>query len=343
MRDNREHMNNLCKPLGSLGVLEDIFVKIANVWGGNYPDFIEPKHIIFASNNGVAAQGVSACPWELTETLVKNTQNGDAVISTFCRANHIDYFVVDVGVDPGTKDFTQEKAMNLIEFNEVRYRAERAVLKQITNHANLISFGELGIGNTTTSSAVLLVPFLRERCGLSRNLDTDGLRYLVKNLTGPGANGSRSIVNNKVQAIIKGYSLHKDSIRKAYEGSISSGVAETLMCLGGYDIVAMTYAMLQCYQYRVPFIIDGFIASVAYLCAYLMEPKVQICAIPSHLSNEPGARIALDMGGIRYTEVPIHARLCLGEGTGAVLMVPIIKAMKTMFDQASTLQDLEKL
>ena len=110
--------------------------------------------------------------------------------------------------------------------------------------------------------------------------------------------------------------------------------------VGGFDIVSMTASMVRCAELGVPFVLDGFISCVAYLSASLINPSVYQYAIPSHLSKEPGALIALQMGGISKEQVPIHAKLCLGEGTGAILMVGILKTMKYTFDNAKTLPEL---
>jgi len=182
---------------------------------------------------------------------------------------------------------------------------------------NLFSFGEMGIGNTTTSSAVL-----HALAGMEPEF-----------IVGYGASQpNMEIVRRKRNAIARGMEFHKDSLHNPHD---------IIRCLGGFDLAAMCAAMLECARLRIPFVIDGFIAAVAYACATRLDSRVQHCAIPSHLSREPGMVYAMLAGGIVAEEVPIHADMALGEGTGAVLMVGLLRVMLDAVRQTARLADFD--
>jgi len=323
-----ELIDGMSKPPGSLGLLEKHVKRVLVSWGKMQD--LKPYHVIFAADNGVVEEGVVAFPPIITYLQSKVMVDGRSTINAFCRCYGIPCEVVDVGVNgiepvginckmaKGSKNFTKEPAMSESEFAAVWSAAAGRVQRAVEDHgANLFSFGEMGIGNTTTSSAVL-----HALTGIEPEF-----------VIGYGASQPNSdLLMKKRNAIVKGMALHKDSIHTPQD---------ILRCLGGFDIVAMCSAMLKCTEMQIPFVIDGFISAVAYACAARIDEKAKNYAIPSHLSKEPGMVYALLLGGILVDDVPIRANMALGEGTGAVLMVGLLKAMLEAVKTTFRLSDFD--
>lgn len=316
--NSEDKINTLIKemavPIGSLGLLEKQIKKIAKCWDNSYTQ-LNPCHLIFASDNGIAEAGVVRQSQEITYLQAKNMVEGTATISCFCRYNHIPYKVVDVGINnehsvgynfkvaKGTKNFLKEPAMSIDEYKKA-FNAGAAMVQQIkAENFNLVSFGEMGIGNTTTSSAVL-----HGLTGISPEF-----------IVGYGANKAYpEIINTKKQVITKGVHLYADKMKTP---------EDIIRFVGGFDIAAMCGAMVECTKQNLPFVLDGFITAVAFACAARICPDTKNFAIASHISREPGMLYALKLGDISENDVPIRADLALGEGTGAVLFVNMMCTM----------------
>jgi len=316
-------VDGAAKPVNSLGLLEKIFKKMLLAWGTMHPE-IKPYHLIFAADNGVIEEGVATCPEEITYLQAQNMVDGRATISCFCQANNVPYSVIDIGINnkkiaginrrvvAGTKNFMKEEAMTLAEFEQAwRVGEEMAGYAVDTQGANLVSFGEMGIGNTTTSSAVL-----HAMTGI-----------LPEFVVGYGASGPvNEIVKRKCVVVAKGVERYRESFRS---------IEDILRCVGGLDIVAICAAMIECAKRKTPFVIDGFITAVAFACASRINKKVEHCGLPSHMSKEPGMSYAMLLGNILADDIPIRANMGLGEGTGAILMVAMLKTMTyTMYNMA---------
>ena len=312
----KELFDGMAKPPTSLGLLEEHLKKVILAWG-RMEDDIKAYHVIFAADNGIVAEGVANYPNDITRLQAGNMVNGRATISSFCNYNHIPYVLVDVGIDSaepiginhkvarGTKNFLQEEAMSEAEYTKAFQAGQEVVADLIVNQGcNLLSFGEMGIGNTTTSSAVL-----HALTGIAPEF-----------LIGHGAAGLHhsDVIRTKRTIIAKGVKLHHNKL---------TSVAAIMRCVGGFDIVAMCSGMLECTKQKKPFVIDGFIAAVAYACAVRVNDNAKMYGIPSHLSKEPGMAYALLCGSIPPEEVVIHANMALGEGTGAVLMIAMLKTI----------------
>ena len=309
-----ELINGAAKPPGSLGLMEKYLRRLFLSWGSLQAE-VRPHHLIFASDNGVVEEGVVAYPAAITYLQARNMVKGRATISCFCQANGIPFTVVDVGIDHpegvgenrkvarGTRNFMKEEAMTEEEFGAAWTAGREAAASRIEAGCNLLSFGEMGIGNTTTSSAVL-----HALTGM-----------LPEFVVGYGADmGNNELLKRKRVVVAKGAERHKDKFQTAQD---------ILRCLGGFDMVALCGAMTECAQRQTPFVLDGFITAVAYACVARICPEAQRYAIPSHLSREPGMAYALLQGNILAVEVPLHADMALGEGTGAVLMVSMLKTL----------------
>lgn len=322
-----EFIGGAAKPLDSLGLLEKHLKKVLLSWGTIAAE-VRPYHLIFAADNGVVEEGVVNFPAEITYLQAKNMVDGRATISCFCQYNNIPYGVVDIGVNDtrksgldhkvafGTKNFTREEAMSQKEFEKAWNVGKDMVHKLVVEDGyNMLSFGEMGIGNTTTSSAVL-----HALTGM-----------LPEFVVGYGASGNdNEILKRKRVVVAKGVERHK--------GQMNS-VQEILRCVGGFDIVAICSGMLECANLRIPFVIDGFITAVAYACAARINGNIEKHAIPSHMSKEPGMAYSLMLGNILADDVLIRGNMALGEGTGAVLMVSILKTMLYTMHNMARLSD----
>jgi nicotinate-nucleotide--dimethylbenzimidazole phosphoribosyltransferase len=310
-----QFLNEVFKPRNSLGLLERHLKKIILSWGKIHSE-IRPYHLIFAADNGVVAAGVANDSPEITYLQARNMADGGAAISCFCRYNQIPYCVVDIGINSmakagsnhkvalGTKNFMEEEAMNQAEFEQAWEIGKNLVHHAVVQEGyNLLSFGEMGIGNTTTSSAVL-----------------HALTGIIPEfIVGYGAGlDNNEALKQKRNVVAMGVKFHKGKLKT---------VEDILRCVGGFDIVAICSGMLECVKVGVPFVIDGFITAVAYACAFRINSTVENNAIPSHMSKEPGMAHSLRVGNIVAEDVLIRGNMALGEGTGAILMVSMLKTM----------------
>lgn len=309
-----EKMRNLAKPPGSLGILEKQMRQVFLAWQAFHEE-LRPKHIIFAADNGVVRAGVVAQLADITYMQSCHMVEGTSAVTCFCRCNHIPYEVVDVGIDSddavgidrkiarGTADFTKQPAMTRADYEKAMAIGRERVAAAVREGYNFLSFGEMGIGNTTTSSAVL--------SALAPKHSTFLVGY-------GSAKGNYALRCHKERVIQDALITYKHKIRTA---------ADALQYVGGFDLAALCGAMLACAALKIPFYIDGFITATALVCAVSMNPSVRAYALPSHLSREPGMGAALRQCGIDEYEVPIQADMSLGEGTGAVLATTLLKSM----------------
>lgn len=322
-------VDNLAKQPGSLGLLEDQAKKILLAWGMFHKE-LRPKHIIFAADNGIVRSGAVAQLADITYMQSCHMVEGTSAVTCFCQSAQIPYEVVDVGIDSpdavgldrkiaqGTRDFSQEPAMSEDECKRAFAIGRERVLAAKAEGCNLLSFGEMGIGNTTTSAAVLTALSPKKMAGL----------------TGFGSSkGNYQLLFHKRQLV-------KDAVAR-YESQFHDA-KDILRCVGGFDLAALCGAMLACADVRLPFYIDGFITAVALACAISLQPKVQAYGLPSHISREPGMAQALRLCGIDEYDVPLHAGLSLGEGTGAVLGVILMKSVMYAVWHMATLDGINQ-
>lgn len=320
-------INDMAKPINSLGLLEKHIKKVLCCWGKVQTE-LKPFHLIFAADNGITEEGVVKQPIEITRLQAQNMAAGKATISCFCASNHIPYKVVDVGIHSietagvnckvaqGTKNFLQEEAMTRQEFQKAFQVGKDMVALAKAEGYNLLSFGEMGIGNTTTSSAVL------------HALTNVAPEFLI----GYGANPTNpEVIKRKREVVSAGVALHKSQMKTP---------EDIIRCVGGFDIAAICGGMIECMYQKLPFAIDGFITAVAFACAVRIEPKVADYGIPSHMSREPGMEYALSLGKIKSVDVPIRADLALGEGTGAIFMVVMLRTMLYAVQHTAKLSEM---
>ena len=315
----RERQAQLAKPPGSLGRLEELSIQLAGITGKVH-NKIEKKHLlVFAADNGVVEEGVSSAPQSVTLMQTINLTRHKTGASTLCKHFGCGITVCDVGVNAdikepkvlnrkiayGTQNIVLGPAMS-------REQCEQAIyvgfeLAQNTE-ADVIGIGEMGIGNTTTSSAVLSVL-----------LEAD-----VDAVTGRGGGITDQSFLKKKQVI-------KDAI--AINNPNKNDVIDVLAKVGGFDIAAMCGAFLGCAAKRCPVVIDGFISAVAALCAYKLCPNAVQYFIPSHASYEIGYKLAMDAMNLQ----PLFLLgMRLGEGSGCPLAFEILDAACAIINDMAT-------
>ena len=319
MAKARERQAQLAKPPGSLGRLEDLSIQLAGITGKVH-NKIEKKHLlVFSADNGVVAEGVSSAPQSVTLMQTINLTRHKTGASTLCKHFGCEITVCDVGVNAdikepkvlnkkiayGTQNIVKGPAMS-------REQAMQAIMTGIelaqNTDADVIGIGEMGIGNTTTSSAVLSVL-----------LDAD-----VEAVTGRGGGITDASFLKKKQVI-------KDAI--TINNPDKNDVVDVLAKVGGFDIAAMCGAFLGCAAKRTPVVIDGFISAVAALCAYKLCPNAVQYFIPSHASYEIGYKLAMDAMNLQ----PLFLLgMRLGEGSGCPLAFEILDAACAIINDMAT-------
>lgn len=310
------------KPLGALGMLEDLALQIGLILGTDRPVLTSPHLLVFAADHGIAKEGVSAYPQEVTQQMVLNFLSGGAAINVFCRQHDIRLQIIDAGVnadfDPslpllnkklakGTQSFLRGPAMLPAEALQCLEYGKNVVTDITATDCNVIGFGEMGIGNT--SSAAVLMSML---CGLP-----------LQDCMGRGTGLDHQQLREKEAILARAITRY-------------SGNKELLSIMayfGGFEILQITGAMLAAAESNLLILVDGFIATVAFLCAYKMNPELKKNAIFCHQSDEKGHALLLSVLGVRPV---LHLGLRLGEGTGCALAYPLMQsAVHFLNDMAS--------
>lgn len=324
------------KPLGALGQLETVAKNLARVQAmtTNQVDSIAiacPHLIIFAGDHGVAAEGVSIAPSEVTGQMVANFATGGAAISVFCRQLGWQLSVVDAGIlhKPAqelnvinqrlgsiTQPLHKASAMTLANVKQGFTMADELIKKSKSSGSNLVAFGEMGIGNTTSASAIMAAI----------------MKLPAEETVGKGTGVSDEVVLKKQQVVKQALSLHQNDL---------SDPMQILACLGGFEIVQITGAMLSAAQENMHILVDGFICTAAAMVAIEINPAVKDYMIFAHCSGEQGHNKMLQWLNV---EPLLNLGLRLGEGTGGALALPLIQAAAAFyndmasFEQASVTQ-----
>ena len=315
----RKRQAQLAKPPGSLGRLEDLSVQLAGITGKVHNQIVKKHLLVFAADNGVVAEGVTSAPQSVTLLQTVNLTRHKTGASTLCRHFGCEITVCDVGVNAeiqepkvlnrkiayGTQNIAHGPAMK----REQALQAIRTgfALAQATN-ADVIGIGEMGIGNTTTSAAVLSVLL---------NADVDAV-------TGRGGGITAESFQTKKQVIKTAIAINRPD---------KDDVVDVLSKVGGFDLAAMCGAFLGCAAKRCPVVIDGFISAVAALCAYKLCPLAVQYFIPSHASYEIGYKLAMDVMGLQ----PIFLLgMRLGEGSGCPLAFEVLRAACSIINDMAT-------
>ena len=312
------------KPLGSLGQLEAMALKIGQIQQTLTPRLNQPHFVVFAGDHGAAKAGVSAYPQDVTWQMVENFLAGGAGINVFARQNGLGLTVVDAGVahdfgarpglidakmGPGTRNYIEEPAMSAAECEAAMRRGAEIVESLAKQGCNLIGFGEMGIGNTASASLITHcltdVPLL-DCIGRGTGLDDAGLQR------------KRGLLERAL----------------ARAGELRDPLA-VLAEFGGFEIAMMTGAMLAAAKAGMVLLIDGFIVGSAALVAARLAPAFTAYCIFCHQSVEPGHRAQL---AAMKADPLIDLRLRLGEGTGAALAYPLVLAAVNFLNEMASFE-----
>ena len=317
----------LTKPSGSLGRLESLAVELAGLQGRECPHLEQPWIAVFAGDHGVVAEGVSAYPQAVTRQMLHNFVAGGAAISVLAHQLQARLEVIDLGtvggeplggvhsyaLGPGTANFTQGPAMSVAQCVAALDAGRASVERARQVRAGLYIGGEMGIGNTTAAAAL--------GCAL---LDLPALA-----LTGPGTGLDAAGLSHKQRVIDSALLLHQHAGSEPFE---------VLRRLGGFEIAALAGAFVACAQHGLPVLVDGFITTVAALCAVRLNPACRPWLLFGHRSAEPGHALVLQA---LKAEPLLDLGLRLGEGSGAALAVPLLRLACSLHGGMATFEEAQ--
>lgn len=311
------------KPRRSLGRLEDIACQLAAIQGIPNPPMPTKAVVVMAADHGVAEEGVSAFPPEVTWQMLLNFAGGGAAINVLARHADARMVVVDMGVNGpaeavpgvmscrialGTRNFTKEPAMTLAQATEALERGIAIVDELAASRVDLIAIGEMGIGNTTAATALVAA--------------LTGLP--VEKLVGRGTGIDDVTLQRKIAVIKRALALHSP---------IDKSPEEILARLGGFEIAGLAGVVLGSAARGIPVVLDGFIAGAAALVAARLQPLAAKYVIASHESVEIGHKVVLEALGTRPL---FKLDMRLGEGSGAALALPLIDAAVRILHEMAT-------
>lgn len=323
----KKRLDRLIKPTGSLGQMENICAQLAGIYGKKYFDTSKKIIIAFGADHGVYDEGVAPDPQNITVLQFKNFPqriNGVGTISKFVGA---DVLAIDVGINTdekmeGVLDYKIRKGTSNMAKGPAmtRQEAERCIEigiemaeKCIQDDYTVIGIGEMGIANTTPSTAIISV------IG----------NYDPAEITGMGAGLKKELIQHKAQVIRNAISLNKPNPNDSID---------ILAKVGGFEIGAMAGVILGCSANRIPVVLDGFISYAAALLAYNINPKTKEYMIASHSSAEPGTTKALEIMGLKPF---LDMQMRLGEGSGAALAFNIIEASNYVYKNMATFDEID--
>ena len=324
----RERQNKLTKPANSLGRLEDIACWFAARQNKIIPDTLKPHIAIFAADHGVTAEGVSAFPSVVTGEMVKNFAAGGAAINVLAHQAGASLHVLDVGVlvdtsnmqgvqqaktEAGTANILSQPAMTQAAYLKALNAGKKEASQAIQKGKNLLIAGDMGIGNTTASAALICL-FTKEKSehivGKGTGIDDDTRRHKV------------TVVEQIIARV------------KSKNTTLANYVVEA----GGFEIVAMAGFYIQAAEQGVPVIVDGFISAAAALVAQNIEPDVIQWMLASHISQESGHQQALKH---LQLEPLLDFRMRLGEGSGAALIIPLLQSAIALHKDMATFESAD--
>ena len=323
----RRRVDSLAKLLGSLGKLEDIAVKLSGVTG-KIKNKIEKKCIvIFSADNGVVEEGIASAPQYVTLAQTINFSKGLTGVAVLAKENNTDLLVVDIGVDcegeipgainrkirRGTNNIAKEAAMTYDECVEGIYIGIDMAREAKKKGYDIIGVGEMGIGNTTTSSSVLAALINCE----------------IEDVVGKGAGLTDEAFDKKKQVVRKAIELNKPN---------PNDPIDVVAKVGGFDLAGMVGVFLGASYYKIPVVIDGFISAVAALIATKLNKFVKDYLISSHCSKEIGYNIAMDNIGL---EPMLNLDMRLGEGSGCPIAFSVVQYACAMMNNMATFSEAE--
>ena len=321
----QDKIDQKTKPPGALGVLERLAKQLALVIAED--DNIEinqPTMLVFAGDHGIAEEGVSIAPSAVTQQMVLNFLNGGAAINCFCQTSNMDIEVIDAGIllpiedsrltsqslGNGTKNIAKESAMPISAVEEGIKLGAKVAYKKIENGVNVLGFGEMGIGNSSSAAAIMAAT----------------LSLPASDCVGRGTGVSDEVMNKKLSLIQQALELH--------EGQLDSPL-DILANVGGFEIVQMTGAMLAAAEKNCIILVDGFIATAAALVATRINNNAADYMVFCHQSNEKGHQLMLQE---MNAQPLLSLGLRLGEGTGAALALPLLRAAASFYNDMASFQ-----
>ena len=322
MEAAKKRWDSIAHPLHSLGLMEDLVVQIAGI-GRSQEIHIEKKALVsMCADNGVVEEGVTQSGQEITALVAENFLKNQATSSLFCKQVGADLIPIDIGmvtdtivprkkVAYGTKNMAKEPAMTYEQAIQSIEVGIQTVEELKEKGYGLLATGEMGIGNTTTSSAIMTVL----------------LDQPVEVVTGRGAGLSSAGLEKKIWAIRQAIQMHKPN---------PADPVDVLAKVGGFDIGGLIGVFLGGAALEIPVVIDGFISGAAAVTAARICPQAKDYMIASHVSKEPAAHMILDA---LEKEAFLHGNMCLGEGTGAVALFPLLDMAVDVYEKMSTFCD----
>lgn len=324
MEKAKKRWDSIAKPLHSLGKMEDLIIQIAGITGKFNVDIHKKALVAMCADNGVVEEGVTQTGQEVTAIVADNFVRGTSTVCVMCQECGVDMKPVDIGmvtdalarrdlkVAYGTRNMAKGPAMTR-EQAEQAIRAGIAMAEELKSQGyQILATGEMGIGNTTTSSAVASVL----------------LNQPVEKMTGRGAGLSSEGLLQKIRTIEKAIQLNQPD---------PEDPVDVLAKVGGLDIAGLTGVYLGGAALGMPVVMDGFISCVAALAARKMCELAGDYMIPSHMSKEPASRLLMEALG---KDPVIHGDMCLGEGTGAVALFPFLDMGAKLYNTLSTFEDI---
>ena len=322
----QEKIDNLNKPKGSLGRLEELAMQICLIQQTLEPSLSHPCHLLLGGDHGIEREGVSVSPREVTWQQMINFTRGGGGVNMFCRQHGFKLRIVDVGVDydlssvsgildrkiaRGTKDFLDEAAMSEEEFDRAIQIGSDLVDDCVDEGCRILSIGEMGIGNTSPSSIWMSlfgdIP-LKDCIGAGAGLNHDGIRHKYEVLS----------------KAVERFTSQGD------RNDVMSNTHEVLRYFGGFEMIAAIGAMLSAAEQHLVVLIDGFIMTACALAAIRVYPAAQDYMIFTHCGDESGHQMMLDIVDAKPL---LHLGLRLGEGTGALCAFPIVDSAVRMMNE----------
>jgi nicotinate-nucleotide--dimethylbenzimidazole phosphoribosyltransferase len=321
-----EHkINCKTKPLGALGLLEELALQIGIIQNTLTPELLSPHILVFAGDHGIAREGVSAYPAEVTAQMVLNFLNGGAAINVFSRQHNLKLKIIDAGVNydftpgsdlrdckiaKGTKNFLKEPAMSEQELSECINAGKKLVDEISYTGCNVIGFGEMGIGNTSSASMLM----------------SSICRVPIEECVGRGTGLTDEKLRNKIRILKQAQANHP-----------TPGTAnEALKYFGGFEIAQMCGAMLQAFRNNMIILVDGFIATSAFLSAHSIRPGIIRNAVFCQQSDEQGHKKMLEYLGVKPL---LHLQTRLGEGIGCALAYPLLQSSVNFLNEMSSFEE----
>ena len=324
-------IDNLNKPKGSLGQLEELAMQVCLIQQTLEPSLAHPCHLLLGGDHGIEREGVSVSPREVTWQQMINFTRGGGGVNMFCRQHSFKLRIVDVGVDYdfpiengelrienykiayGTKNFLYEPAMSEEEFNQAIAVGIDLVDDCVAEGCRVLCIGEMGIGNTSPSSIWMHlfgnIP-LKDCIGAGAGLNNDGIRHKYEVL-------SKAVENYRA-------SIHQSS------------AISPLAYFGGFEMIAAIGAMLRAAEQHLVILVDGFIMTACALAAIRLYPASQDYMVFTHCGDESGHKMMLDMVDANPL---LHLGLRLGEGTGALCAFPIVDSAVRMMNEMNNFQN----